>query len=207
MQIPAEDATRKAKNNLPPGKVVLHVGCGLPGRQNLHPHFHGPEWREVRLDIDPSVRPDIIASMTDMAAVGAESVDAVWSSHNLEHLYRHEVPRALREFFRVLRPSGFVLLRVPDLQRIAELVAADRLEAEAYVSPSGPITPLDMIYGHTGSIAGGHVFMAHRTGFTPTTLHIVLTRAGFVDLRIYRGDGFDLWAVGAKSSCSPQPMP
>jgi predicted SAM-dependent methyltransferase len=207
MQSPTVDATGQANDNAPPAKLVLHVGCGVPGRQNLHPHFHGAEWRELRLDIDPSVNPDIVASMTDMGTVGAESVDAVWSSHNLEHLYRHEVPRALAEFFRVLRPTGFVLLRVPDLQRIAELVAADRLEGEAYVSPSGPIMPLDMIYGHTGSIAAGHVFMAHRTGFSATTLHNLLTRAGFADLRIFRGDGFDLWAVGAKSPGSAQPMP
>ena len=36
--------------------------------------------------------------MTDMSMVDSAAVDAVWSSHNLEHLYAHEVPVALGEF-------------------------------------------------------------------------------------------------------------
>ena len=41
--------------------------------------------------------------ITEMTPVETGSVDAVWSSHNLGHLYRHEVPRALGEFLRILR--------------------------------------------------------------------------------------------------------
>ena len=122
------------------GKIVLNVGCGYPLRQKLHPNFHGPEWREIRLDLDPAVRPDIVCSITDMAPVSADAVDAIWSSHNLEHLQRHEVPAALAEFFRVLKPCGFLLLTLPDLQNVARLVVEDRLEDQAYTSSSGPIT-------------------------------------------------------------------
>ena len=89
------------------GKIVLNVGCGYPLRQKLHRHFHGPEWREIRLDLDPAVRPDIVCSITDMSPVAADCVDAIWSSHNLEHLQRHEVPLALAEFVRVLKPWVF----------------------------------------------------------------------------------------------------
>src|ERR1700740_2576897 len=121
------------------GKIVLNVGCGYPLRQRLHPHFHGPEWREVRLDLHPAVRPDIICSITDMAPVSADAVDAIWSSHNLEHLQRHEVPAALAEFFRVLKPCGFLLLTLPDLQNVARLVVEDRLEDQAYGSFGGPV--------------------------------------------------------------------
>src|SRR5579863_2738013 len=121
-------------------KIVLNVGCGYPLHQRLHPHFQGAQWRELRLDIDPAVRPDIVCSMTDMAPVAEASVDAVFSSHNLEHLYPHEVPLALAEFLRVLKPGGLLLLTLPDLQRVAEMVAADGLEREAYRSASGPIT-------------------------------------------------------------------
>ena len=179
-------------------KIVLNVGCGYPLRQRLHQHFHGAEWRELRLDADPAVQPDIVCSMTDMSPVATESVDAIWSSHNLEHLYRHEVPLALGEFIRVLRPDGLLLLTLPDLQRVAELVAEDRLEHQAYISPSGPITPLDMIFGHTASLAQGRTLMAHKTGFTATTLENVLIRAGFVDVALSRGTSFDLWAKAYK---------
>jgi SAM-dependent methyltransferase len=180
-----------------PSKIVLNVGCGYASRHGLHPSFQNAEWRELRLDINPAVNPDVLCSMTDMHPIETGSVDAVWSSHNLEHLHRHEVPLALAEFKRVLRPGGEVLLTLPDLQRIAELVASDGLEDEAYASPAGPITPLDMIYGHTPSLARGNEYMAHRTGFTARTLRQLLFEAGFVGVVLQR-DGFSLWARAFK---------
>jgi SAM-dependent methyltransferase len=184
------------------GKTVLNVGCGYPLRQRLHPHFQGPEWREVRLDLDPAVRPDIVCSITDMAPVSADAVDAIWSSHNLEHLQRHEVPVALAEFFRVLKPCGFLLLTLPDLQNVARLVVEDRLEDQAYASLSGPITALDMIFGHTASLARGNLLMAHRTGFTARTLQKVLTEARFIGITVRRGSAFDLWATAFKPAAA-----
>jgi SAM-dependent methyltransferase len=182
-----------------PSKTVLNVGCGYPSRQGLHPAFQGGEWRELRLDINPSVNPDILCSMIDMHPVATDSIDAIWSSHNLEHLQRHEVPVALAEFLRVLRPGGQILMTMPDLQRIAELVANDGLEDEAYSSPAGPITPLDMIYGHTPSLARGNQHMAHKTGFTARTLRQHLMDAGFTGVALQR-EGFALWARAYKSA-------
>jgi SAM-dependent methyltransferase len=180
-----------------PSKIVLNVGCGYPSSQGLHRSFQSPQWRELRLDINPAVNPDILCSMIDMHPVATGSIDAIWSSHNLEHLHRHEVPIALQEFKRVLRPSGQLLVTLPDLQRIAELVANDGLEDEAYNSPAGPITPLDMIYGHTPSLARGNQHMAHKTGFTARTLRQLLTDAGFAGAALQR-DGFSLWARAHK---------
>lgn len=178
-------------------KLVLNAGCGYPSRRNLHVRFHGPEWQEIRVDIDPAVLPDYVCSITAINPIESESIDAVWSSHNLEHIHRHEVPLALAEFLRVLKPGGLLLLTLPDLQKAAEFVARDRLEHEVYRSPAGPITPLDMIFGHTASLARGHNFMAHKTGFTVQTLHRLLTDAGFVDLELSQRN-FDLWATGLK---------
>lgn len=180
-----------------PERVVLNVGCGYPLRTRLHPYFQNEGWRELRLDVDPAVKPDICCSMTEMTPVATASVDAVWSSHNLEHLYRHEVPRALSEFCRVLRPRGLLLVTLPDLQKVAELVAQDKLEEAVYVSPSGPITPLDMIFGHIASLAQGRGYMAHKTGFTATSLQRLLAGAGFADIELRRSP-FDLWARANK---------
>ncbi|WP_198369037.1 class I SAM-dependent methyltransferase [Roseomonas rosulenta] len=175
---------------------LLHVGCGMQDPRKLPPAFFAPgEWREVRLDIDPAVAPDILGSITDMPMVGSASFDAVWSAHNLEHLYAHEVPLALREFRRVLRPGGFALITLPDLQRAAELVAQDRLAEPAYISPAGPIAPLDMLYGHGAAIAAGNHFMAHRTGFTARTLEAALVAARFDSVRVVRDEHYAFWAT------------
>ena len=54
--------------------------------------------------------------MTDMSAVETGSMDALFSSHNVEHLYPHEVPVAFVEFHRVLNDDGFAIITGPDLQ-------------------------------------------------------------------------------------------
>lgn len=184
-------------------KTLLHVGCGAKTRQHTTPAFRAEGWREIRLDIDPAVHPDIVGTMTDMAGVANASVDALFSSHNIEHLYPHEVPVALREFRRVLKPTGFVVLTCPDLQSICAEVAADRLTHVAYQSPAGPITPLDMMYGHRPALARGNLFMAHRCGFTQTVLMATLQQAGFPFTAGKRRGSphFDLWALA-----TAQPM-
>jgi predicted SAM-dependent methyltransferase len=191
------DPTIKSGSSTAPEKTVLNVGCGYPLRQQLHASFQGPGWREVRHDIDTRSEPEIVCPLTDMEPVAAGSVDAIWSPHNLGHLYRHEVPLALREFLRVLLPGGLLLLAVLDLQKIAQLVIADALDDAVFRTPSGPITPLDMIFGHTDSIGEGAEYMSHKSGFTASTLRALLADAGFVEIGVARVD-YDLRARAQK---------
>jgi len=117
-------------------KQLLHVGCGPKRKAQTTPAFNTPEWREIRLDIDPNVKPDLIGSMVDMSAVASGSINAVFSSHNIEHLYPFEVPIALGEFLRVLDNDGYLVLTCPDLQSVCKLIAEDHLTDTAYVSPA-----------------------------------------------------------------------
>jgi hypothetical protein len=180
-----------------PLKSVLHVGCGVHTPDKLHELFRTPDWKEVRLDINPAVRPDIIASITDMSAVQSGSFHALYSSHNLEHLHPHEVPLALREFFRVLHARGFALITVPDLQQVAEYVAADKAEETVLMTNQGPIAPLDILYGFRPFLERGNLFMAHNFGFTATTLGAALKTAGFTNINIERDGEFNLWATAS----------
>jgi ubiquinone/menaquinone biosynthesis C-methylase UbiE len=180
-------------------KTVLHVGCGAYKPEKLHRQFRNGQWKEVRLDIDPAVQPDIIGDMTNMSAVADSSVDAVWSSHNIEHLYAHQVPVALREFWRVLKTGGFVYLTQPDIQAVARHVAEGNLEEPLYTSPAGPISAIDILYGFRRSIARGNHFMAHKTGFTAQTLASRLREAGFQNVRT-QSESLNLWAIGYKRS-------
>ncbi len=169
----------------------LHVGCGMRQQSGTTPVLAGPEWREVRLDIDPAIKPDIVADMTDMSAVASGSMDAVYASHTLEHLYPHEVEVALAEFARVLAPDGFAIISCPDLAEVAKLIVAGRITEPAYESSIGPITPLDMLYGHGASLRSGRHFMAHRGGFTGPSLMAALFKAGFASV-LCRRHGFQL---------------
>jgi hypothetical protein len=180
---------------------VLHVGCGVYARGKLPPVFHDTGWREIRLDIDPDVHPDYIASITDMRVISDARVDAVYSSHNIEHLYPHEVLLALREMCRVMKPSGFAFIKVPDLQEVARHVADGKLDDTLYISPMGPIAPLDILFGHRSSLEAGNAFMAHRTGFTGGTLGAALINAGFAAALVQRDpSAFCLDAVAFRTS-------
>jgi len=182
--------------------TFLHVGCGPKHKDQTTRGFNTPEWTELRLDIDQNVNPDIVGTMMDMLAVADASVDAVFSSHNIEHLYPHEVPLVLKEFLRVLRPDGFTVITCPDLQAVCALVAEDKLTEMAYTSPAGPIAPLDILYGHRPPMARGNLFMAHRCGFTQKVLTGTLQGSGFATVAATRrGHPFyDLWAVATKSA-------
>ncbi len=188
-------------------KTFLHVGCGRNRKDQAGPGFRNPSWQEIRFDINPDVQPDIIGTMTDMKAVDSESVDAVFSSHNIEHLYAHEVVSALSEFKRVLKADGFVVISCPDLQSIAELIANDKLTETAYQSPAGPIAPIDMVYGLRAAIAQGNHFMAHRCGFTQKVLAELLSQSGFARAIVrQRPAVYDLWALAIKSELSDEKL-
>ncbi|MBW4582482.1 MAG: methyltransferase domain-containing protein [Tildeniella nuda ZEHNDER 1965/U140] len=177
-------------------KRLLHVGCG-PYRPDALPElFRTDAWREIRLDIDPLVEPDILGTITDLSAVPSASVDAVFSSHNLEHIYYDEVPIALAEMYRVLKPGGLVLISVPDIQSAAEQIAQGNLEGTLYHSPGGPIAAIDLVYGYRPTHAFG-IHHLHRTAFTAETLSQKLQQAGFSEIVSHR-ENFNLAVRGYK---------
>ncbi|MEY2593661.1 MAG: hypothetical protein RI972_1350 [Pseudomonadota bacterium] len=186
---------------------LLHVGCGPKSKAHTTRGFNTAAWTEIRLDIDPGVQPDVAGTMTDMRSVDSGSVHAVFSAHNIEHLYPHEVPLALSEFLRVLDDDGFAVITCPDLQSVCALVAQDKLTEAAYVAPAGPIAPVDILYGHRSAMARGNLYMAHRCGFTQRVLTATLYAAGFRSIATAcRPESFDLWAVASKQERSEDEM-
>ena len=179
-------------------RKVLHVGCGQKSKPHLPPLFRGDEWQEIRLDINPAVRPDIVADITDLSQIPDGAMDALYSSHNIEHLFAHQVPLALREFARVLnRESGIAVITCPDIQSIGQAIAEGRVAEPLYQSKAGPVAPLDILYGHRASIARGDHYMAHRMGFTGRLLVDALRHAGFAaSIGLRRPKQYELWAIG-----------
>lgn len=187
-------------------KKFLHVGCGPQNKSGLK-GFSIAEWSEIRFDIDEKVSPDIVGTLTNMDRVESGSVDAIYSSHNIEHVYAHEVVGALREFRRVLKDDGFVVITCPDLQSVCRAVVEDKLLEPLYTSPAGPISPIDILYGHRGLVAGGNTFMAHKCGFTYSALNGAFREAGFLSgLGRRRPEFFDLWMVAFKGQTSETDM-
>lgn len=179
-------------------KTVLHVGCGTNTLEKSTTGFAEDGWWEHRFDLNPAVNPDTVGDMRDIPFPDG-SFDAVLAKHVLEHLYLHDAMRALREMRRVVKTSGFVVIGCPNLEEIAGDVARIGLHGVAYTSPSGPISPIDMIFGHRASIAAGNEFMAHRCGFSPDTLWQALIDAGFRAIAGlgYKAPSYEIWFIAS----------
>ena len=185
-------------------KTFLHVGCGTENKSSCS-GFDNDNWKEIRFDIDKNVNPDIVGTLTDMKLVETGSVDAVYSSHNIEHIFPHEVPIALREFYRVLKEDGMVSISCPDLQSVCEAVAQDKLLEPLYESDIGPISPIDILYGWRERIEEGNEYMAHKGGFTYSVLNGAFHEAGFKAIcGARRPEYWDLFIVAFKQKKSEE---
>lgn len=173
--------------------VFINAGSGAPRNSRL-PLFFG-KWKEIRVDVDPELKPDVVANIVDLSAIPDGTVDAVWSAHCVEHLFAYQVPMALGEFRRVLCETGFACIIVPDLQAIADWIATDRLHETIYVSTAGPVTAHDMVWGFGLAIADGKAAMAHHCGFTPTLFSRCLAEAGFGEIVLRRRSTLELVAL------------
>ena len=180
-------------------KNLLHVGCGYRTKKDTL-KYYDDEWKETRVDINKNVNPDILGSMKDLSNVQNNYYDSVFSSHSIEHVYAHEVNGVLKEFHRVLNMNGLLVITCPELKSICKLVLEDKLLDIAYESAAGPISPIDMIWGHRVPIKKGNEFMAHKCGFTLKTLMGACTNANFKTVAgIERPKLFDLWVVAQKN--------
>ncbi|QJR12620.1 hypothetical protein DSM104443_03711 [Usitatibacter rugosus] len=181
---------------------VLNVG-GNSKQIPLPPHYEG--WRHDLLDIDPRGGADVVCDARELATLPAAGYDAVWCSHNLEHYWRHDLPKVLAGFLHVLKADGFAEVRVPDMKSVFEAMLQQGLDIDdtLYVSPAGPITVNDVIYGYGKEIAdSGKDFYAHKNGFTRNSLTAVLRSAGFTE--VYTASKpFEVAAIAFKARPTP----
>ena len=160
-------------------KTFLNVGCGPKSESKIR-GFDNDDWKEIRLDIDEDVNPDIVGTLTDMKLVETATVDAVYSAYNIDHIYAHEVPIALGEFYRVLKDDGIVFVRCPDIQSVCKAVLEDKLLDTFYETEDGQkITPLDILLGNRQELLDGNEYMAKKCGFTYSVLNKAFSDAGF----------------------------
>ena len=183
-------------------KKLLNVGgnnkdISLPSRY--------ADFEHLLLDIDPAGSPDLLCDARELTGLSPAQFDVVYCSHNLEHYYRHEVPKVLAGFIHVLKEGGAAHIRVPDVIEVMRISLEKGIDIEdvLYQSPAGPVRVLDIIYGYGPEIeASGQDYYAHKTGFSSRSLQKVLAEAGFA--RLYNSKGhLELQAVAFKGEPEP----
>jgi len=186
-----------------PQRRLLNVG-GQSRTVALPSAYAGFE--QVLLDLDPNVGADIVLDVRELTSLAPHQFDAVYCSHNLEHVRQHEVPVVLAGFLHVLKPGGLAQIIVPDLQELMVTCVQQGIDLDGllYDSPMGPITPLDVLYGHAATIEqSGQDYYAHRTGFTSRTLANVVEASGFGPMFCQQGN-LELNLISFNGSPDPE---
>jgi SAM-dependent methyltransferase len=84
---------------------VLDIGCGS---YKCFPHWVGMD----DADLPPHLRPDINDS--NLSRFADKSHDAVFSSFYLQRLEKEKVAETLKEWLRVVKDDGYLMLYLPD---------------------------------------------------------------------------------------------
>lgn len=135
---------------------------------------------------------DLVADISKPLPLEGGTADLVYASHVLEHFPHGETVALLRDWRRLLRPGGRLMVAVPDLDVIALMLSERR----------GWFTPPNAPW--VGAIFGGQKddYDFHKAGFTAPWLAYLLTEAGFGSVR--RVDRFEgLEREGTSHSSSP----
>jgi len=145
----------------------LHLGCGGKKRKG---------W--INIDINENVKPDVITDAKDLHMFETNSVDIIECCHLLEHLQFGEAVGALKEWFRVLKKGGKLLIELPNFQRCIEILYNDEGEEAKRFAMIG-------IYGGGYEPANkiiSSIFQLHKSGWSPDTLSEELTKIGFKEI-------------------------
>jgi len=156
---------------------LLDVGCG-----EYSPH-HG-DYDVVRVDIDPEVKPDILADVRNLPLPDRE-FDVVFASHVLEHFGFKWTKNVLKEWIRVLKVGGELQIVVPNIEYAAEKVLKMR-DGEA-VHPEEVERSMFMYFS---AQKDGGKFDYHKAGFTPASLKKLLESLGtLADVKVETSSG------------------
>ncbi len=179
-------------------KTVLHVGCGENKDTGvLNPFFK--DYREIRLDINKDVNPDIVADVCDLSSIKSESHDAIYTYHNLEHVHNYKIPGVLQSFNRILKNQGILYIGVPNIYMSIYDLMCGTLEEEIFSTDRGPVNTLSLLYGFDPAIKNNE-YQLHKTAFTEKRFRKILPSYGFeIDNIWVDNAGFDLCVICRKA--------
>lgn len=168
----------------------LNLGCGdkiLPGYVNV----------DVASSRNGAI-PDTLCDLHHLTPFADNSADEILAVHVVEHFWRWEIVDVLREWTRVLKPGGSMILECPNLAVACEEFLKDP-DGRAGTGVEAQRT-MWVLYGDP---AWRDPLMCHRWGYTPRSLAQVMHEAGLRALRreparFKLGDPRDMRVVGEK---------
>lgn len=150
---------------VPPMPVRLNLGCGskiLPGFINVD---FAENWS--------GIPPDVIADVTQTLPFPDEHADEVHAYHVLEHLDRWRVEACLKEWTRVLKPGGRLILELPCLDKVLAIF-------QSHISAGKPVPARLTMWALYGDPGYENLAMTHRWCYSVAELRDLLVKVGLV---------------------------
>ncbi len=119
-------------------------------------------------NVDLDGEADIHADVTDIP-LPDNCADEIIAIHVLEHLERWNAPKALAEWYRLLKPGEILIIELPDIIKCCKNLLNN-------------VRDEDSIHGIYGDPSQQNPLMCHRWGYTEKELTGLLEKAGFVDI-------------------------
>src|SRR5688572_14136583 len=91
------------------GKVLVNLGCG----PSANPDY-------INVDTRGYAHVHHISTIESLPMFPDNTVDLLYASHVIEHIDRRQLPIALREWLRALKPGGTLRFGVPDFDNLVE---------------------------------------------------------------------------------------
>ena len=112
-------------------------------------------------------------SITNLQQFEDNSIDLIYASHVIEYFDRAQVLPLLKEWKRVLKPSGILRIAVPNFKEISALYSSGEYPLDNFVG---------LLYG---KMPMGEQTIYHKTTYDFVSLKKVLESSGYKNVRLY----------------------
>jgi SAM-dependent methyltransferase len=123
-------------------------------------------------------KPNIMCDIRKLHVFSNDYADEILAVHVVEHFWRWEVVDILKEWHRVLKPGGKLILECPNF----ETACKEFLKDPDKYSSSGKDGQRTM-WVFYGDPAWRDPLMIHRWGYTPRSLAKLMHEVGFIQLK------------------------
>tara|TARA_R110000824_G_scaffold401547_1_gene612848 strand:- start:6151 stop:6696 length:546 start_codon:yes stop_codon:yes gene_type:complete len=142
--------------------VKINMGCGWRNFGTDWIHIDGGDYEHLDYK-----------DITLLKQFKDNSVDLIYASHVIEYFDRKQVINILKEWQRVLKPSGILRVAVPDFKSMASLYLSKNYKLNQILGP---------LYG---KMKMGNTTIFHKTTYDFDSLAHVLGMCGFSNVKRY----------------------